>query len=117
MPPLSRLVRNLGCRQPLDTFFDEFDMQYEAARLDAEPVVMAVYRDGAQAHSPRLIVYGIAGLVYGIAGLVYGIAGLVYGIAGLPLSRYSGAAQPSKMVPRKGFEPPTHALRMRCSTS
>jgi hypothetical protein len=103
MPPLSRLVRNLGCRQPLDTFFDEFDMQYEAARLDAEPVVMAVYRDGAQAHSPRLIVYGIAGLVYGIAGL--------------PLSRYSGAAQPSKMVPRKGFEPPTHALRMRCSTS
>jgi hypothetical protein len=89
--------------KPLDTFFDEFDMQYEAARLDAEPVVMAVYRDGAQAHSPRLIVYEIAGLVYGIAGL--------------PLSRYSGAAQPSKMVPRKGFEPPTHALRMRCSTS
>jgi hypothetical protein len=23
---------------------------------------------------------------------------------------------PDFMVPRKGFEPPTHALRMRCST-
>src|SRR6516162_1788031 len=34
--------------------------------------------------------------------------------APLPMCR---AGQLLLLVPRKGFEPPTHALRMRCSTS
>ncbi len=29
----------------------------------------------------------------------------------------SGVAEGERMVPMEGFEPPTHALRMRCSTS